>query len=75
MTFLFIKQDVTVADCHAVAKVILWEENVGTLQQQHRYTLIQEYSCMLVLGVGPGRIRDSTNTRHWSLDGNEEKLD
>ena len=23
------KQDVTVADCHAVGKVLLWEENVG----------------------------------------------
>ena len=26
------KQDVTVADRHAVAEVILWEENVGKLQ-------------------------------------------
>ena len=33
------KQDVTVADRHAVGKVLLWEENVGKLQQQGSYTL------------------------------------
>ena len=39
------KQVVTVADHHAVAEVILWEENVGKLQQQGSSTSIQEYVC------------------------------
>ena len=40
---------VTVADCHTVAKVIFWEENVGKLQEQSSSTLndfvIREYAC------------------------------
>ena len=50
------KQDVTVADHHAVAKVILWEENIGKLQQQSSYTLkdfiIGEYVCSRFLDLG-----------------------
>ena len=48
------KQDVSVADSHAVSKVLLWEENVGKLQEQCSYTLkdfvIREYACSRFLG-------------------------
>ena len=56
VTFLsgVVKQDVTVADHHSVAKVVLWESNIGKLQEHSSYTLkdfvIHEYACSRFLG-------------------------
>lgn len=76
------KQDVTVADRHAVGKVLLWEENVGKLQQQGSYTLkdfvIREYACSRFLGFSQEGsqilpIADMGVVKQ--LDGEEDKLE
>ena len=48
------KQEVTIADSNALAKVVLWGENVGKLEEQRSYFLknfvIREYGCSHFLG-------------------------
>ena len=57
------KQDVTVADRHAVGKVLLWEDNNGKMQQQYLEEFSNPRICMQsIVGVQPGRIADSTNS-------------
>ena len=84
MTFSFgvTKQDVTVADRHAVGKVLLWEENVGKLQQQCSYTLkdfvIREYACSQFLGFsleGSQILQIGDLGVVKQLDGEEDKLE
>ena len=78
------KQDVTVADRHAVGKVLLhmWEENVGKLQQQGSYTLkdfvIREYACSWFLGFSQEGSRILPIAEMGvvkQLDGEEDKLE
>ena len=76
------KQDVAVADRHAVGKVLLWEGSVGRLQQQGSYTLkdfvIREYACSRFLGFSQEGsqilpIADMGVVKQ--LDGEEDKLE
>ena len=50
----FASKQVTVADSNALAEVVLWEENVGKLEDQCSYFLknlmIREYGCSRFLG-------------------------